>query len=238
LADSFPVRLEGGLCILGILTVVVYLFGAVLLLVVLLCLLFLLVPIKYKFDGGYEQSLQVNISVRLIALLTVVATWDSGRSKPGRVKIIIAGLSFELHPERWGKEDQKPEEKDQAGPPFGRVFLHGFDRELLGNGLALVVDMLKILRPEKIALRGKIGFDEPHLTGWLTAVSYLVKGFCKEAEFVFEPIWHYEYYEINLEVEGKIVSVLILFRAVRFILSRRTRQFFKMLKQEKLRYAA
>jgi len=204
----------------------------------MICLLILLVPIRYKFDGGYETSLQAYLWVRFIAFLTIEANWDSASVKPGRVKIGIAGISFYLHPEKWKDKEQKPDQKDKDGFPSAGLFLRGLDRELLGNGAALFVDMLKMLRPDKIALRGRVGFDEPHLTGWLTAFGYVIKGFSRKADFFIEPVWHDEYYEINMKIEGKIVIVLLFLRVARFMFSRRTRQFLKLLKKERAAHAA
>ncbi len=217
--------------------IMVYIFGIILALFILLCLFFLLAPISYKLEGGYEQSLKINAIIRFLAFLVIKARWDSSLDKPGQIKISIAGLSFSMHPEKWGKKDQKPGKKEKEGLPFGKI-LRTVDREFLRNGLSLFTDMLKILRPEKIALRGRVGFDEPHLTGWLTAFGYMIRGFCKGAVFALEPVWHEEYYEINLSVEGKILSAVVLLRIVRFMLSRRTRQFLKLLKQEKAAYAS
>ena len=214
-----------------------YILGTIIALLALLSLIFLFVPISYKFEGGYEQAFKINTTISFLAFLGIKAGWDGSLDKPGQVKIIIAGLSFSIDPEKWAKKDQKPEKKDQEGPSPVRI-IRNIDREFLGNGLTLFIDMLNILRPKKIALRGRVGFDEPHLTGWLTAFEHMIRNLCKEAVFNIEPVWHEEYYKVNLLVEGKIIAALVLFRIVRFMLSRRTRKFWKFLKQEKKAYAS
>lgn len=220
-------------------TVVLYLIGILLLVIILLALFFLFVPCSYTLRGGYEDRFWTDFRIRFSSLFIIRGSWDSDLKSPGLLKVmlVIAGFTVTLHPEKWSKKDTKQEVKEKKDLPF-RVFVQSTDRELLRSGMNLLYDILRILRPDKIVLKGKIGFDEPHFTGWLAALKSLINAFSSGGWFDLEPVWQEEYYELSFFVEGKVVMGAVALKAARFMLARRTRKFMKVVKKEKASYAA
>ncbi|MDO9533845.1 MAG: hypothetical protein Q7J85_00605 [Bacillota bacterium] len=206
----------------------------------IICALFLsllLIPIQYKFHGGYDTFFWVSYCVYLVPFLGIRGNWDSMPENPLQIQIVAAGLSFRLQPEKWGKgnKEKKKKEKEKKhgknlSPP---AVLRSLDREFLRSIQALLGDLLRMLRPKKLEVNGKFGFPEPHYTGWLAAFTYMLEECCEVSKLQIEPIWEEEHYEFSFEIEGRVTVFLMLFRVARFILARKTREFLKMLKKEK-----
>jgi hypothetical protein len=225
---------------MGVLTLIL------LVILFIICVIFLsllLIPIQYKFNGGYDNFFWVSYSVYPTPFLGFRGNWDSMPENPLQMQIIVAGLSFSVQSEKWGagkkekkdKEKVKNKEKEKKGGnslPFSAV-LRSVDRDFLGSILTLFRDLLGLLKPTRLELNGKLGFPEPHFNGWFAAFTYMIRECCEASFFQIEPVWDEEHYEFTFIVEGKITVFLMLLRVARFLLARKTREFLKMLRKEK-----
>lgn len=225
---------------MGVLTVF---FLIILFIICAIFLSLLLIPIQYKFNGGYKNFFWVSYSVYPAPFLGFRGNWNSMPEKPLQMQIIVAGLSFSLKPEKWktgrkekkNKEKERNKEKEKKGGknlPFSAV-LRSVDRDFLGSVMALTGDLLGMLRPKKLEVNGKFGFPEPHYNGWLAAFTYMLRECCVASILQIEPVWEEEHYEFSFIIEGRVTVFLMLFRVLRFLLAHKTRGFLKMLRKEK-----
>ena len=67
----------------------------------------------------------------------------------------------------------KEKEKEEKKYNLSKIF-YSLDSELMGNTIRLLKEILYRLKPDKCALKGKLGFSEPHLNGYLTALIYMM----------------------------------------------------------------
>ena len=225
---------------MALLTVILYIIFIILLIIAVLFLFLLLIPIRYKLDGGYDDIFSANFHMYCSPLLAFRGNWVSIPAKPLGIKLIIAGLSFSLHPEKWNKEKKKVKEKEKKQSKNLSFFalLRCLERDLIGSVKVLLVDLLAMLKPKKVEIKGKLGFAEPHLNGWLAAVICMLERGPMSIKLDVEPVWQEEHYEFTFAVEGRVVACVMLFRMARFILARRTLKFLKMLKKERASCAA
>lgn len=222
-----------------VLTIILYTIGIIVLIILALLLFAIIVPIRYSFSGKHYDLLTINYKVSFSPLLCFRGNWESTAGNPNQMQVVFAGLTFNIDPDKVGAEKDKPEKKKKDSPNLPLAYYLGsYDGAVIKNGIETVKDILKILLPGKIELNGKIGFDEPHLTGWLASVNGMV-GECTDwSWFNIEPVWHGEHYEANFLVEGRLIICTILFRAAKFILARRTIKLLWRMKKEKAYYAA
>lgn len=221
-----------------VLTVILYIIGIILALAILLCLFILLVPIHYKVSGGYSNAFRLNFNIRISPLFIAVGNWESTPEIPVQARIVIFGLPFSLHPEKWGKKEKKIKEKKKKGRK--NLFSEAFrilDRDFFKSGTALIRDLLKLLHPARVVIKGKLGFDEPHITGWLAALTGILEECCSAVWLDIEPVWQEEHYEFNILVEGRLATGAILFRVARFLLAHKAKQIFARMKRKKESYA-
>lgn len=224
---------------MAVITIILYTIGIIVLIILALLLFVIFVPIRYCFSGQYYDFLMVNYKVSFSPLLRLSGNWESAAVNPNQLQVVFAGFTFNIDPDKVGEEKEKPEKKEKDSPSLPLTYYLGsYDRAVIKNGLETVKDILNILLPGKIELNGIVGFDEPHLTGWLASVNSIVKECTSWSWFNLEPVWNDEHYEVSFLVEGRLVVFTILFRAARFILARQTIKLLWRLKKEKARYTA
>lgn len=221
------------------LTVLLYAIGAILLIILVLFLFVLFVPIRYSFTGQYESLFKVKYKVSFSPLLGFRGNWESAAGNPMQTQLVLAGFNINIDPDKGGAKKEKPEKKKKESPNLPLSFYLGsYDKNIIKNGLVTIKDILNILKPGKIEFYGRLGFDEPHLTGWLTAVNSIVEECANWPWFDLEPVWGDEQYDVKFLIEGRIVIFTILFRTARFMLARRTINYLWKMKKERAYHAA
>jgi hypothetical protein len=188
------------------------------LLLLLLAAFVLLVPFRYRFEGGYESKPSLCFNVRCSPAFIFNGNWEDGSLK---YKFRLFGIPINIDPQKFKKKAKKEEEitKTKDKKKKGLAMVSSIlDREFRRRGLALIRDLVNILKPEELFLKGRIGFAEPHLTGWLAAAVYSLEYCCNQCIIDLEPVWEDEYYAFEARLAGKISVGLIVVKVGWFFL--------------------
>lgn len=159
---------------MAVLTVILYIPAAILITFALICISLLLIPLRYKFNGGYEDILWLSFELKSPPFLRIRGNWDNVPGKTLRLWLTVAGISFHLNPQRWGREEEKKEKEKEGKSLSFFAVLRCLERDLPGSACRLLGSLLVMLKPSQVELRGKVGFAEPHLNGWLAGLKYLL----------------------------------------------------------------
>ncbi len=210
----------------NVLIIFFYIIGSLLLLLLTLLTLILIIPFRYYVAGGYKNRPWIRFSLRCSPAFILVGTWDIEDSKLMQIRFILLGIPVKLDPQKL-KVKEKTEKPKKDGKKKGvSSILIILDKELRIRGIALIKELLGILMPDQLYLEGKIGFEEPHLTGWLAASTHILDYCCKKAFIKLEPIWEGEHFEFEAQLTGRIMVGLILIKIGWFLLRLKTRQLF------------
>ncbi len=158
-------------------------------------------------------------------------------------KINLFGFSISIDPESpknkkpKAKKDQhekKPKEKEKTseGKSFGFV-KQFFNKDIIFHVLYLLRDLVYILKPKVLMIKGKIGFYEPHHTAWMLAILSSLSELNVASKINIETIWDDEYYEGELVIKGHLVILAILTRLLRFVISKNTLKVWRIIRSEK-----
>lgn len=223
-----------------ILTSVLYIIGILLALLLLVVLFVLLIPFRYKVQAGYEQNCWFDFWIRCSPAFTLTGSWGERQNMPLKVKFILLGMPLSIDPEKTDKKEKVKVKKEKKKRKIKglKSALAIIDKDLRMSGMTLIKDLLQILKPDLFCINGKIGFDEPHLTGWLAAVTNTLKQSCKGIFVDLEPVWGDEHYEFEALIKGRLRVGLILVKAGWFFFRIRTRHLFKKSEESKLVSAA
>ena len=195
---------------MNILYILLYIIVALLLLLLIMIAFVLLVPIRYRFEGGYENSPWLKFNVRCSPVFIFSGNWEDGSLKSN---FRLLGIPLNIDPQKFKKKAKKEEEitKSKDKKKKGLAMISSIlDKEFRRRGMALIRDLVKILKPEELFLKGRLGFAEPHLTGLLAAVVYSLKYCCNQCVLDLELLWEDEYYDLEARVAGIICVGLIL----------------------------
>ncbi len=223
---------------LNILIVLLYILGSLLLLLIALLLFILLIPIRYSFNGGYKNHPWLSFSLRCSPAFIISGAWNEQENKLLKTRFTLLGIPINFDPQKFKKKEKKDKPKrDRKKKKLSSVLIV-LDRDLQARGFALIQDLLYILMPDQLSLKGKIGFDEPHLTGWLAAVTSILDYCCKETLIELEPVWDEEYYELEGIFNGRIRVGVIVVKVGWFLLKLRARQLFANYRKNNLAASA
>ncbi len=210
---------------MNILIILLYILGSLLALAVALVAFILIVPLSYRVEGGYETGLRVNYNLRCSPAFIFKGDWDEKVTENRRPRVLIFGMPLVIKANKLKQKKEKEKEKSKTNKKSLPSILTALDKNLRTRGLALIGDLLQILKPDQAEITGKVGFDEPHLTGWLAAVSNSMQ-YCGHKPWIFiEPVWEDEYYELHFLLAGRLRLGLIMVKVGWFLFVYKLGQF-------------
>jgi len=214
---------------LVILTTLLYILGILLTLILFIVLFVLIIPFQYGVKAGYEKSLWFKFDIRCSPAFILRGSVDEAEAEnaKNRFMLIIFGLPFNINPQRIGKKKKVESERKEKKKKGSKSLLTLFNKELRVRGKSLIQELLHILKPDLFHLKGSLGFDEPHLTGWLAAAISTIKYCCNNTLVEIEPYWEDEHYEFNALIKGRLRVGPILIKVGWFFLTNRIRLFSK-----------
>ena len=211
-----------------IVTILMYIVGALLLLLLFLALFILLIPFRYRLEGGYDSRPWFIFKIRCSPAFIFDGKWDEAENKDLKARIMIFGIPFKIDLQKIGKKNQTEDKKEKniKKKKKGTAAITSIlDKEFRKRGTALIGDLLRILKPDQISIRGKIGFEEPHYTGYLAALTNSINYSCHNTFIDLEPVFDDGYLAIELMLKGRIRLGLILVKVGWFFFINRIRSF-------------
>lgn len=202
-------------------------FILVLAVLVLFLGILIFTPIRYTIQGGYRERPYLNILVKNNFLFKLKACFDPSPF----FSLIILGLPFKIRPGKAGGQRKKKEKEKSSKESKGsgiNVWIFT-DKDFLNSTLVFLSNILKILSPEHLEIRGKMGFDDPYYNGCLAAFNW----FCQTSlpfqriNVDLEPVWGEEYKEVAVVACGKMAVYLILYRTIKYLLSKEFRNIWR-----------
>ncbi len=190
-----------------------YIVGALILLLLFLVFFILLVPFRYRLEGGYDTRPWFRFNIRCSPAFIFAGKWDEAENKDLHARIILFGIPVKIDPQKMGDKDKTEDRKDKSNikKKKGTAAITSIlDKEFRRRGLVLIRDLFRILKPEQFSIKGKIGFAEPHYTGWLAAFSNSIKYSFHNAFIDLEPVFDDECLEIEFTLRGRLRLGLIL----------------------------
>lgn len=210
---------------MNILIILLYILGSLLALALALVAFILIVPLRYQVKGGYEAGLWVNYNLRCSPAFILKGDWDERDTENRQPRVLIFGIPLVIKANKLKPEKEKEKEKSKTNKKSLPSILTVLDKNLRTRGLALISDLLQILKPDQVEITGKVGFDEPHLTGWFTAVCNSMEYCCHKPWIFIEPVWEDEYYELHFLVAGRLRLGLIMVKVGWFLFTYKLGQF-------------
>lgn len=93
-----------------------------------------------------------------------------------------------------------------------------FKRELFSQAWSMLRAVLQHVLPQKVILRGRIGLDDPYLTGLLFIFLPLLERI-PGGDINLEPVWDDWNHELAAIVSGRIIIIVLVYHGLRFFFS-------------------
>lgn len=220
---------------------IIYILAGFLGILCLLILFILVAPFRYRFQYAYDgmHKFETGISIGRYISLLLFNERKSLRTLHGYVRVgffkkkMDIALDKQKEQKKQGEQKKQEEQKKQKDQkdrkdrqePVKVVKL--VSKPLIEDVFHALQDIIKIILPEYVNISGRIGFYEPHHTAFLLALTGAATEHIKILNIYMEPVWEEEYFNVKIDVAGKIILMAIIFRCVRLLLSKSSRNTWK-----------
>ena len=186
-----------------------------------LCVLILLVPVKYDLKAKINNDIKFYFTVKLF--FGIIKYDNHG------LKILGIKLSEKIYAYA-KKKKRKQKQKIKKNKTKRKFDFKSFDYENLSKiikpSLKLIKNIFRKMSPEKIIFRGVIGFENPAHTGYLCAI----ESFLSEIKNLNLELTHdFDGEILNLEIWlcGGICPLNLIFTFVKYMSDKNVFLFFK-----------
>lgn len=210
------------------------LLGLILLIIAIIISAIIIIPYDYFIKGDNISNCSTEISVH----------WFFGRfkiiisiyfNKKKEINIVFFNLSKKYEMSGKKENEQKRKKKEPHKKKRNNICWSSHVNKAVINKFILLIKNLWIsLRPEKLILNARIGFNDPMLTGIIYALyvqfSYLFKNY----KVNLEPIFDGENLKCFFITSGRIWVLNILFLIFKFLFSAPVRnEIISILKEKR-----
>jgi len=97
----------------------------------------------------------------------------------------------------------------------------------------LIKGIWGIIRPHRMLINARIGFTEPHYTGWLIALAGILQGLNNSYCIQVEGVWDEPCLEGALTLAGRLVLAQLLWHFFKFLLKPEIRSAYRLIRTRK-----
>lgn len=100
------------------------------------------------------------------------------------------------------------------------------------QGLHLIATIWQKMKPRHVKVIARIGFSEPHYTGWMMALAGMIKINNNAYTIHIEGVWDEPCLEGELGLAGKVIPGMILWYILKFFLHPEIRLYYRKLRAQ------
>jgi len=220
--------------ILLILKVILYLFAALLLILITL----LIVPFSYRGEASVYGEVSFSYRVGWFWNLFNIRGIRGVESQKTEVYLsnkrlftVKSKVKSDDEPE---KEAENKEEKESAKKENNLRSM--FDTKLIKEGFNYLKKIIKQISPKYLHLHGTYGFEDPSVTGMTAGFIYTLQGILPQSKIQLQPCFTEEILELEFKAAGSISAGRLVWDTARFVLKKDIRtKIFKRNKKVKLK---
>lgn len=203
--------------------------------IIILGLIFiiLLVPLRYKIDVNFNYP-EPHFTITLRNFCYGLQT--SRLEKQWMLQFLLFGFQWPLKKSSSKTESVQPSQSDplqktsHSSNLLKKLALDHAWKEHIGK---LLNGIWNIIHPHKILVKARIGFSEPHYTGWLMALAGILPAMNKTYHIQLEGVWDEACLEGEIIIAGKLMLLQLLWQFISFILKPEVRSAYKRIRTQK-----
>jgi len=195
--------------------IILVILGYILAAIFLLLTLILIVPFEFEIDAQKDENLFVKASVSWFFKF-FGCDYTNVYSQKADMYIRILGFQKRINISKTNKkkkiDKEKTEKKDAS-----RNYL---DSEFLKCAFKCIKKLLKHIKPKKFLIDGRVGFEDPYITGISCAILNVFSKELKVANISVNTVFDEEIFEIKGLIQARVVLAYVAYLALRLYLSR------------------
>jgi hypothetical protein len=192
--------------------IILEILGYILVALLILLVLILVLPLEFRLYGQKQEETFFKASVILFKG-AVVFQFLKPFKEQAKMYVRILGFKKNI---KTHKVSEKENKKEKPKKENSRNYLEPSFLKCLKN-------VLKHIKPKKFAIEGRVGFEDPYVTGIVCAVLNVLCQELKKANIKVNTVFDEEIFEGKCLIQGRVVLAYIAYIALRLYLSRPVR---------------
>ena len=220
--------------VLLILKIILYLFAALLLMLITL----LIVPFSYRGEASVYG--EVTFSYRIGWFWNFFNIRGTGGEENLKTDIYLSNkriftVKSKVKPDEVPeKKEQNKEEKESSKKVNNLKSM--FDTKLIKEAFKYLRKIIKQISPKYLHLHGTYGFEDPSVTGMTAGFIYTLQGAWPQSKIQLQPCFTEEVLELDFKAMGSISAGKLVWDTARFVLKKDIRtKIFRRNKKVKLK---
>lgn len=206
----------------------IFLSGLVLLLVLLLSCLF--IPLSYKLEIVFEQPVKLSFSLRNCGF----GLKADRESQILNWHLLLFKWNLNLKKKSSANQPACQGTLPQSNPTFTgkrllNLVLDSGWRDLIWH---LFEELWRIVQPNQMIIKARIGFDEPHYTGWMMGLAGILQRQNSCYRIDLEGVWDEPCMEGQMVISGKFCLAELFWQLLKFLLQPKVRSSIKKLRRQ------
>lgn len=215
--------------LLLILKIILYLFAALLLILVTL----LIVPFTYKGEAEVYGGITFSYRIGWFWNLFNIRGTRGEEQQTTAVYLANKKLFTVKTPKNKEEEQEEPDEakvKEAEGKKDNDL-KSLFDTKLIKEAFSYLNKVVRQISPKYLHLYGTYGFDDPSITGMTAGFIYTLQGVWPQSRIHLQPSFIEEIIELELKAAGRVYAGKLVWDTGRFLLKPEVRT--KVFKKKK-----
>lgn len=210
------------------------LLGLILLIIAIIISAIIIIPYDYFIKGGNISNCSTEISVHwLFSRFKIIISIYFNKKKEINIVFFSLTKKYDIIGKKENKQKRKKEEPHKKNKKNTCWSSH-VNKAVINKFIILIKNLWLSLRPEKLILNGKIGFNDPMLTGIIYALYVQFSYLLKHYKVNLEPVFDDENLKYFFITSGRIWVLSILLLILKFLFSAPVRnEIISILKEKR-----
>ncbi|URZ14627.1 DUF2953 domain-containing protein [Clostridium felsineum] len=181
--------------------------------ILVLFLLSFFIKIKYNFYSHITDS-SLDIDSKITLLFGIIKIKFIRKDNKLNFGIYLFGKKLKFK-KKSNKKKQKEKKKSKRKIKWVNI---------LSNIIEYFKEIINILKPKVFKVEGVYGFYDPSLTGITTGIIPILKSVLPLSNVKLQPVFEEEALDIEVEVTGYIIPMVMIVDTLKFILNKEVRK--------------
>ncbi len=198
--------------------IIIRILGYTLIALLVLLVIVLIVPIGFKVYGQKYEKIFFKASLKWF-VGAVGFGFIKDYSKESVMYIRILGFKKIIDGSKFNKKDKKKEDKKEKVKEKDKTRNY-LDSRFLSCAFECLKKVLNHIKPKIFLVKGKVGFEDPYVTGVLCTILNVFNSELNKANIKVRTVFDDEIIEGKCLIQGRVVLAYLAYLALKLYLSR------------------
>lgn len=194
--------------------------------IIVLCFIFLsfilLMVIPFEYNLNFQISENISFGADISWMFRFIKVNVTNKEPDLKINLLIGNKRFwSIKPSKTSANNKNKKVKRKKTRSKSKGL---FNINVLKYLISYFRDVLKIIRPRGIEIKGEYGFSDPSMTGFLCGIVPIISEIFPFSSLQLQPVFDDETMNIQSRVWGKIILFFIVFRTLKVILKKEIRK--------------